>query len=100
MMGLVRKSCPDPMGSAKDHAHWSWHVKNLNISWSLWWDYDHRHFGCPIEVQIKTSKKRWLVRPFSKAQAYDWEAGTWTGTLTNNYDDIVWKHVVSFPSKG
>ena len=87
------------MGREKDHAHWSLHGKRFRMSWSLWWDYDRRNFDCPIEVHINTPKKRYLIRPFSKAQAYDWSAGKWTGTKENRWDDIMWKHVVVSPQR-
>ena len=68
----------------------------MNTRWvkvfaTLWWDEDRRDYGFPIEFNIHTRRRYYLIRPFARAQAYDWKLGVWT------YPDIVWKHVVSSP---
>lgn len=72
-MQIIRMQCSDPTGrGGKPHHHWSLHGKRFVASWSLWWDYDRVNFGTPIEIHISTEAKHYLIRPFSKAQGYDW----------------------------
>ena len=94
-MRLVRESCPNPIGKEGTHGHWSLHCRGFIATWSLWLDYDRRMFGCPIEVNISTPTRHYLIRPFSKSQRYDWEAGKWSDAT----DSKNWRHVVSSPSQ-
>ena len=66
-MKIVRRACPDPTGhDLKDHHHWSIYTKTGRISWGLWFDYDHRNFGCPCEVIVARAKTSMIYtyRPF------------------------------------
>jgi hypothetical protein len=71
----------------------------VHIYWTLWWNEDHRLYGCPIEFNIHTEKYYILVRPFSKSQAYDWKTGYYTGYDGEhfNINKIVWKHITIRP---
>lgn len=70
-MRLVRKECPDPTGNdLRSHHHWSLRGKNYRVSWGLWFDYDHKNFGCPIEININTPKVNRMIRPFTKTQRW------------------------------
>lgn len=94
-MKLVRKKCPDPMGRGKPHAHWSIHASKFVIFWTGWFDYDRKNFGTPIEVNLHTAHKYYLIRPFSKAQAYDWDQAKWA----DPDDKSNWRHVVVSPQR-
>lgn len=65
----------------------------MNTRWfkifaTLWWDREDRSTGCPIEFNIHTEKKYYLIRPFARAQRYDWTHGIWTDE---------YRHIVSSP---
>ena len=92
-MKVVRKRCPDPIKSGEYHHHWRIISKKVKIYPNLWWDWDRKNFGSPIEVGIFTSKKYWLIRPFSKSQGWDWKEGK----AKDWRDKKNWKHITSSP---
>lgn len=55
------------------------------------WSEDRREGHCPIEFNIHTRRWYVLVRPFSKAQAYDHLRGCWTA------HPVIWRHIVIRP---
>ena len=68
----------------------------MNTRWfkvyaTLWWDEDHKHGYCPIEFNIHTRRKYYLIRPFARAQMFDWKHLAWTN------DAVIWRHIVSSP---
>ena len=76
------------------------------------WSKDRREFGSPIAFHIHTRALFILIRPFCKAQAYDWKRGCWTGVIDaermravgyehSNFDAnaMVWRHVAVSPQK-